>query len=931
MKRAILFIFLATLALFFLSFNDVKADCIGTTKNFSCADRTVNITESCYLNESIKISGHSCFEIHGNMFNDINVDCNGYKIQGDDAQDTYAFGIFGQRVGVKNCIVEDFDKGIYSEGVQSIGIFNNTARSNKNGFYFKNANRNNVAGNIAYNNELGFYAQDSNNLDFYHNIVYNNFVGFYLESSNNNKIFNLTAYNNSQRGIRFERASNNTINQSIVNNNFGDGIFFWSSDYNVISNTVANLNTGQGIYLSGSSHNIISNLTILRNEDNGIYINESQSENNTIRNSYFEDNDRECIFIDAGHNNRIEGNDLNNCTNGLSLSNSENNTILYNVARASSRNGFFVSSNSNNNYLAHNIAYDNDFGLSVNVSYNNTLFNNTAYNNNNGFGIGGGVLSNNNLTRNVAHHNQENGFYMLGALGGVNILENNLAYSNSLSGAPSAGFVILGSRHPVLINNTAQGNLGGIALNEVENATLINNTMSNNNFYNFALWGYTNEHHNHSIDTSNKADGKPIYYIKSIEDTSFDSTNAATFYCIWCDNVTIKNLIISRQAFGVYFWRTNNSRVENVQGTYTYNLIRLAGSSNNVFNNVKMGTNYNYDFESTIGFSNWTFISGLGALNNTFYDFNFNGVIVDFVASNIAMRKTGTIAAPSGYKIINKNVEAKDLDDSVDDPYLFMNISYTDADIEGMQESSLFIARYNGTLEMNPSVFSNPHGVNIAKNYVYANITDFGSGFGVMGKIVEQKAGGGGGSYVPPVCGDGKCDSKKENYLNCPQDCAAPLEPPENVSEDLGDVGEGIEFEGKSGEAFKFKVKGQEHVGQIDGINDNGITLFIWSNPLKVNLVIGKAEQLDLDRNNLAELEILLKKIENGKALLFLKELKEEIAPSISEPEKEEAVKEEKKPSMLLPILIIVVLVVIAVVIVLWRFREKKLRHHGYK
>ncbi|MEM4215444.1 MAG: hypothetical protein QW484_03760, partial [Candidatus Pacearchaeota archaeon] len=113
--------------------------------------------------------------------------------------------------------------------------------------------------------------------------------------------------------------------------------------------------------------------------------------------------------------------------------------------------------------------------------------------------------------------------------------------------------------------------------------------------------------------------------------------------------------------------------------------------------------------------------------------------------------------------------------------------------------------------------------------------------------------------------------------------------------------------------------------------NDNGITLFIWSNPLKVNLVIGKAEQLDLDRNNLAELEILLKKIENGKALLFLKELKEEIAPSISEPEKEEAIKEEKKPSMLLPILIIVVLVVIAVVIVLWRFREKKLRHHGYK
>ncbi|MEM2462769.1 MAG: hypothetical protein QXD71_01195, partial [Candidatus Pacearchaeota archaeon] len=109
----------------------------------------------------------------------------------------------------------------------------------------------------------------------------------------------------------------------------------------------------------------------------------------------------------------------------------------------------------------------------------------------------------------------------------------------------------------------------------------------------------------------------------------------------------------------------------------------------------------------------------------------------------------------------------------------------------------------------------------------------------------------------------------------CSQDCAAPLEPPENVSEDLGDIGEGKECGGSSGYVFRFRVKGQEHIGQIGEIRANGITLFIWSDPIKVDLIVDKTKQIDLDGNNLAELEILLKKIENGKALLFLKELKE--------------------------------------------------------
>ncbi|MCX8194305.1 MAG: right-handed parallel beta-helix repeat-containing protein [Candidatus Pacearchaeota archaeon] len=811
MRKVCLFILMALVMFaFILSVNYSKADCIGTTKNFSCAKGPVNITESCYLNESTKISGHSCFKIYGSMVKDIVVDCKGYTIQGNDTSDTYAFGIFGQRVLVKNCVIEDFDKGIYSEGKQFIGIFNNTANSSNYGFYFNGTNNNNVTGNIAYNNEVGFYAQDSNNLDFYFNKAYNNsqkgiylsntnntniyhnnvssnfMYGLYLEESHNNKIFNLTANNNEmQKGIELLRSSNNTINQSITNNNGGDGIVMYSGNYNVIVNTITNSNRGsQGIYLYGSSHNIIDNVTANYNSDNGIYISQSQSENNTIKNSYFENNYRGIYIADGAHGNRIEGNEINEGSMGFVLSNSENNTIISNIVYSSSGDGFHIASDSNDNYVANNIAHDNiGQGFIVRDSSNNAIFNNTAYNNNNGFSLSGwsGSNSGNNFTNNIAHHNQQNGFYFILSTVTNTRLENNIAYNNSVSGEPSAGFVIYSVRDVTMINNSAQGNLGGIALTYAENCTLINNKMDNNQ-YNFVLWGNIDAQHNHNIDTSNTVEGKPIYYIKNATNAIYDSTNAAVFYCIWCDNVTIKDLAITRQGFGVYFWKTNNSRAENVNGTYTYNLIRLASSSNNTFNNVKMGANYAYDFRSTIGFSNWTFISDLGAWNNSFNDFNFNGVLVDFVASNIAMRKTGSIAVPSGYKTINKNIEAEDLDVSNDEPYLFMNISYSDSDIEGMQESSLFITRHNGTLELNPSVFSNPYGVNTAQNYVYANITDFGSSFGIVGEEIEEREGGVGRVYVER-CGNGKC-GKGENAGNCPQDCKEEAKEAEKEAEE---------------------------------------------------------------------------------------------------------------------------------------------------
>lgn len=149
--------------------------CEGATYNFTCGEP---INQSCTLTGNVSINDSSCFQVRGTAFTDTLIDCNGYWIIGNDYGGTHGIKIIalGQRVTIQNCIISDFEKGIHSEGTNSIGIFNNIATSNEEGFYFINAERNNVSWNIAYDNRRTGFSIDSGsrNLDFYENEAYNN-------------------------------------------------------------------------------------------------------------------------------------------------------------------------------------------------------------------------------------------------------------------------------------------------------------------------------------------------------------------------------------------------------------------------------------------------------------------------------------------------------------------------------------------------------------------------------------------------------------------------------------------------------------------------------------------------------------------------------------------------------------------------------------
>jgi hypothetical protein len=67
------------------------------------------------------------------------------------------------------------------------------------------------------------------------------------------------------------------------------------------------------------------------------------------------------------------------------------------------------------------------------------------------------------------------------------------------------------------------------------------------------------------------------------------------------------------------------------------------------------------------------------------------------------------------------------------DSWLYLNVSYSDGDVTGLDESSLRMWKHNGT---NWSQIPSPNGVETSLNYVYSNITSF-SIFAPLGTIAE--------------------------------------------------------------------------------------------------------------------------------------------------------------------------------------------------
>jgi parallel beta-helix repeat protein len=182
------------------------------------------------------------------------------------------------------------------------------------------------------------------------------------------------------------------------------------------------------------------------------------------------------------------------------------------------------------------------------------LVNNTACHNRNGIYVC--AVERSAISGNLVENNTGAGIYMYYS-SNSNVLENNLALTN---------------KHGFLLDSS-----GGYFCNN----TFRNNRMFNNT-YDFMLSGLGQISDN-NIDLSNIAGGKPIYYIENTTNGIYDmATNAAAFYFINSENITVRDINVTCNGVGIYLHNTSNSRIHNVIIQDCYYGILEHYSSNNM-------------------------------------------------------------------------------------------------------------------------------------------------------------------------------------------------------------------------------------------------------------------------------------------------------------------------------------------------------------
>ncbi|WP_440955921.1 NosD domain-containing protein [Methanosarcina sp. Mfa9] len=126
------------------------------------------------------------------------------------------------------------------------------------------------------------------------------------------------------------------------------------------------------------------------------------------------------------------------------------------------------------------------------------------------------------------------------------------------------GISVIVSGNCTLTGNRVESNRIGILLDRSEGNILRSNRLENNSL-NFEVKAASTEQ---DIDESNMVNGKPIYYLVNETDLLLDSdSDAGTVYCIDCRNVTVRDLNLSGNYYGLYLYNTTDSHVENISSS----------------------------------------------------------------------------------------------------------------------------------------------------------------------------------------------------------------------------------------------------------------------------------------------------------------------------------------------------------------------------
>jgi len=351
--------------------------------------------------------------------------------------------------------------------------------------------------------------------------------------------------------------------------------------------TLQGTGTGNGIDLSERNNVTVKNFEI-NQFDTGVYIYDySEPGNNTISGNKITNNIYG-IHIDSSHSNTISGNTITNNDHAIFLLVSHfnglrNNRMVDNEQNLIVQGGYLAAltqytdtSNTVNGKPVYYWVEEQDKTVPSDAGYvalirctNITVQN--LHLTNNGQGILLASTKDSTITKNTITNNGE-GIYLWDSSNNI-ISENTLTNNNR-------GIHIRGAYPTYSLNNTIYGNhitnnWNGIFLVDTSNNVFRNNRMISNDRSFVDLTFYVND-----VDVSNTVNGKPIYYWVNEHDKTIPS-DAGYVALVNCVNITVQNLELANEDYGIMLGSTINSTIANNIITNNSHGVYLTKSPNN--------------------------------------------------------------------------------------------------------------------------------------------------------------------------------------------------------------------------------------------------------------------------------------------------------------------------------------------------------------
>jgi parallel beta-helix repeat protein len=269
---------------------------------------------------------------------------------------------------------------------------------------------------------------------------------------------------------------------------------------------------------------------------------------------------------------------------------------------------------------------------------------------NSGSRIEAGIKIHSNYSSIIDNHITNNDFGIY-----LEYSKNNTISNNNISDNLGGILCTTYSKNNTISSNNILDNRYGISLIWWSNT----NYISNNYFLNNGF-SVLNSYHNHV--ENNTVNGKPLVYLEDESDKTI--SDAGQVILMNCNNIKLENLNLSKTTYGIQLLKTNNCKIQDNNCSNNYGCIYFDDAHNNTIieNKITSGlsfglrlddSNNNIIIDNNIS-NNFLYGIDLGGFNNTIIDNNISnnrdGITIDSSENNTIMSNSINSNTGSGIR-----------------------------------------------------------------------------------------------------------------------------------------------------------------------------------------------------------------------------------------------------------------------------------------